>query len=81
MDCEGLHATLVSRFIYDCAYFGKEVSAMVDAVIGAGAAAPGPSCPAPELAYRTTFEVQMPSSVAQHALLPHSDMLAGKGGQ
>lgn len=55
MECSGLHAVVVSRFLYDCAYFGKEVMAMIDAVIGSGKST-APLIPQ-ALAYRSIFEV------------------------
>jgi len=57
VECEGLHATVISRFIYDCAYFGKEVMAMTDAVMGTAGTTPAQGCTAPTPAYRTIFEV------------------------
>lgn len=54
IECNGLHAVVISRFLYDCAYFGKEVMAMMDAVIGNGKCETEPRAPQ---GYKSIFEV------------------------
>ena len=54
VECNGLHAVLISRFLYDCSYFGKEVLAMLEAVVGTGTPQPPAACP---LAYKPILEV------------------------
>lgn len=55
VECNGMHAVVVSRFLYDCAYFGKEVMAMIDAVMGSAKITP--QAPV-SLGYKPIFEVQ-----------------------
>ena len=59
MECDGLHMSVVSRFIYDCAYFSKEVMAMTDAVMGAFKIVDHVR---PQLSYRTITEASQPMS-------------------
>lgn len=54
MKCDGLHVSVVSRFLLDCAYFGREVVAMKDAVVGSSSQQV--ACPVVE-GYRTITEV------------------------
>ena len=60
VECHGLRATLVSRFIYDWQHFGKEVKAMIDAVSQSKCL---PEKPDYNLAYRTITEVHWPPLV------------------
>lgn len=53
VECDGLHATLVTRFVLDCAHFAQEVVAMKNAVAGASQR----SCPQRDPGYRTITEV------------------------
>lgn len=55
VECNGLHAVVLSRFLYDCTYFGEEVKAMIEAVIGASNVE---TCGPSALAYRTISEVK-----------------------
>ena len=61
MECDSVHISVVSRFIYDCAYFSKEVMAMTDAVMGAFKRVDHTR---PQLSYRTITEARPPTSSA-----------------
>lgn len=79
VECNGLHAVVISRFLYDCTYFGKEVMAMIEAVTGTAKSQP----PKPDLpGYKSIFEVTLSQAsrtfnckLSSFKLLPHIDLL------
>ena len=62
VECNGLHAVVISRFLYDCTYFGKEVMAMIEAVTGTAKTQPRKL---DQSGYKSTFEVRLYSIFAE----------------
>ena len=56
LECNGLHVSLISRFVLDCAYFGKEVVAMKNALVGSSQRQQ--ACSPQQLGYKTITEVK-----------------------
>ena len=69
VECNGLHAVVISRFLYDCTYFGKEVMAMIEAVTGTAKSQPHKP---DKSGYKSIFEVRSSGNLLQMGVLHSS---------